>query len=645
MRFRVVCSTEAAEVPRVFYIDGEDVRGLEVLVHDEAAVDLSFMNSGRAPLLVDHLQDRQVGVFDGVALGGGQLVGEGRFSRAERAQDEVLDVRDGIRRNVSVGYIIKKFEVVRRRGQLPLFRVTSWKPFETSILSVPADMGGATIEARSDEQREFTTLVRKAPTVDEEITNEQTEQRGGAITIERPSREDDERRIRDELKKKRVADAKAIRATAAAHNASDLGEESIRSGHSFELFQGILLDFMETVGKADTPLHTPAAQLGMSRKEQQQFSFARILDFMAIDKPTDKDIKKVGFELECSRAVADQLGKPARGVYIPQDMMESQFAPELAQRNAIRNATQQVLTRTHTVGVAADGGNLVGTDHLGGSFIEVLYNSMQVRNLGARVLSGLRGNIQIPRRTAGGGTRWTAEQSAAVTGGNLDIGDSTFDQVPMQPRELTSTSLMTRRLIQQSDPSIEALVRSDLAMAIALAVDSAAINGDNTADPNQPDGIFNAAGTNNISLGTPDGGALTYAQAVEFIRIVMAANALGVGNLGWLMNANGWARGMTISRDPGSGQFLIRDGRFVEHRFEISEQVPSNLVEGASGAVLNGLIFAAWSSLMIGEWGVLELQVDPYTAVATGAVRINAFMTLDIALRYPQAFAFSVDMQ
>ena len=681
VRFETVFSSEAAEVERVFEIDGELVRCLEVLDHSEASVDLSFFRTGRAPLLVDHKRESQVGVLEGARIQGRNGIAEGRFSRSERARDEVLDVTDGIRRNVSVGYDILEIQLEERRGGRPIARVTKWAPLEVSILSVPADQG-ATIAARADEAFTIDTVVRRTrgKTMDEETTTTTTT----TATEERSHQPGEARRTvplepseldAEDITRRERARVKAIRALGAKHQRGDLADAAIDKGLALETFKGILLD---TIADG-VPLEDPAGKLGLSKRERKRYSFLRALEVLSTPAQGRqwKDVqKRCGFELECSSGVFGNLSNDERirrskrgadetSVFVPADALETGFSSEDIERMLLRNTPEalglghlrgwaaareerrgmQEMMRTHSVGTAGLGGNLVGTDHLGGSFIEVLYNSMMVRNLGARVLSGLVGNVQIPRRTAGGSTRWTAELVAAVTGGDLDIGDSTFDQVTLAPHDLTSTSLMSRRLILQSDPSIEALVRSDLAVAIALAVDSAAINGDSATDANQPDGILNIAGVNETSFGAPDGGALTYANAITMIADVMRSNALngGVGGA-WLMNATGWERGMTVERATGTAKFVIDEGQFAGRPFAVSEQVPGNLVEGASGATLSGLIFAAWSQMLIGEWGVLEMQIDPYTAVAAGAVRVNAFFTTDIALRHEDAFSRSVDM-
>src|SRR4030065_637486 len=119
--------------------------------------------------------------------------------------------------------------------------------------------------------------------------------------------------------------------------------------------------------------------------------------------------------------------------------------------------------RDLSVGTAAAGGYLVGTDHLGSEFIDLLRNLMLIRQLGARVLSGLRGSVVIPRRTAGATTYWVTEGSPPTEGAN------TFGQLSLSPKSVAANLDYTRNLLLQSNPSIDSLVNGDLAKGIALA--------------------------------------------------------------------------------------------------------------------------------------------------------------------------------
>ena len=74
----------------------------------------------------------------------------------------------------------------------------------------------------------------------------------------------------------------------------------------------------------------------------------------------------------------------------------------------------------------------------------------------------------------------------------------------------------------------------------------------------------------------------------------------------------------------------------------VSTQVPANLQKG-TGTALKALIFGVWSCLLIGEWGTIDILVDPYTGSSSGNVRVRALLDTDINTRYQQAFAVIKD--
>ena len=127
-RVKIAVSSEAP-VERSF--------GIEILDHNEGSVDLSFLNSGRAPLLLDHDPTKQIGVIESANLDGSarRLRATVRFGKNGLAEEVFGDVTDGIRGNISVGYQINKMDKEGRET----YRATSWTPMEVSVVSIPAD--------------------------------------------------------------------------------------------------------------------------------------------------------------------------------------------------------------------------------------------------------------------------------------------------------------------------------------------------------------------------------------------------------------------------------------------------------------------------------------------------------------------------
>ena len=245
-----------------------------------------------------------------------------------------------------------------------------------------------------------------------------------------------------------------------------------------------------------------------------------------------------GAEAEYNREMERRNGKAAQGVYMPMTALEKR------------------------VNTTTSGNDLVGTDHRADQFIGALRNSLLARRLGVRVLSGLRGNVSIPKHGTSVTHGWVAENSG------LTPSDMTFDNVSMAPKHVGALSEMSRQLIQQSDPSIEALLRDDMSFQLSQAIDKAIIGGGGS---NQPDGVIATLATANGTLATP-----TWAEVLEIIKDVEEANALG--NHAWLMNPGAKAKlraALKVSGDAGAG-FLLENGQMAGYSAYTSNQVPGD---------------------------------------------------------------------
>ncbi len=565
--------------------------GVEILDHRAEAVDLDRLNNGAA-VLVDHERGSQVGVVERAWLGddrkGRATV---RFSKSPKGQEIFDDVQDGIRKLVSVGYRVDDFVLESKTDSgAETYRVTRWQPFEISIVSVPADSSVGVGRALSP------NLGNKTMT-----TNENTADSG----MSRSERRNQNQAIADE--RTRVVEINAI---GEQHGLSDMANAAIRDGLSLARFRKMVLDQLTERGTL-RPAESP--DLGLSRREVENYSFRKAILAQVDPKYAQRE---AGLEMEASRAEADRVGKAPQGLYVP----------------------TEVLRRDLTVGTAADGGNLVATNLLAGSFIDLLRNAMMVRELGATVLDGLRGNIAIPRQSATGTAFWVAEGAAPTE------SQAAFAQVAMEPHTVAGFSDFTRKLLLQSTPDIESLVRRDLAAVIALAIDLAAINGSGTGE--EPEGILNTSGVGSVAIGT-NGGAPTWDHIVDLLSAVANANA-DVGNLAFLTNAK--VRGKLLKTQKFAStdgtpvwETTSDGGRMAGYRAAVSNQVPSDLDKGTSTGVCSAIVFGNWSDLFIGQWSGLDILADPYTFSSSGTIRVVAAQDVDISVRHPQSFAVIAD--
>jgi HK97 family phage major capsid protein/HK97 family phage prohead protease len=542
--------------------------GNEILSHESKAADLSRLNDG-APLLFNHNPDRVIGVVERAYIDGNKRRGYARvrFSRNSFAQEILSDVKDGVLRNVSFGYSIDKME---ERGSGD-FVATAWSPYEISVVSVPADPGVGIGRSLEDDN-----AASAAPTPDPIPSMENTTPDLAVVRAEAA-----------EAERARISD---ITSLCTKHGMEDLGRQMVESGRSIDEARAAVLD------KLNIPQETvtmQAADIGLSEKESRSFSFLRAINYLS--NPTDRSAREAAaFEIEASEAAAAKLGRQSRGITIPQD----------------------VLRRDLNVGTASAGGNLVATDLDAGSFIDLLRNASALDQAGATVLTGLTGNVAIPRQSGAATAYWVAES------GSPTESQQTVDQVSLVPRTVAAYTDFSRRLMIQSSIDVENMVRSDLASVIALKIDAAGLYG--TGSNSEPLGLKNTTG-----IGTEDfaAAAPTFAEVVALESDVATANAL-LGTPVYLMNAAMRGNLKTTKKDAGSGIFIMENGEVNGYRGVLSNQV-------ASG----DLWFGNFADLIIGYFSGLDLMVDPYTHSTSGTVRVVAMQDCDIAIRHPESFS------
>jgi HK97 family phage major capsid protein/HK97 family phage prohead protease len=542
--------------------------GNEILSHEMKAADLSRLNDG-APLLFNHNPDRVIGVVEKAYIDGNKRRGYARvrFSRNAFAQEILSDVKDGVLRNVSFGYSIDKME---ERGSGD-FVATAWSPYEISVVSVPADPGvGIGRSFKTDKP-----AASAAPSHDPIPFMENTAPDLAVVRAEAV-----------EAERTRIAEISALCST---HQMTDLGRQLVESGRSIDEARAAVLD------KLNVPQETvnmSAAEIGLTAQESRKFSFLRAINYLA--NPTDRSAREAAaFEIEASDAAAAKLGRQSRGITIPQD----------------------VLRRDLNVGTASAGGNLVATELDAGSFIDLLRNASALDQAGATVLTGLTGNVAIPRQSGAGTAYWVAES------GSPTESQQTVDQVSLTPKTVAAFTDYSRRLMLQSSIDVENMIRTDLATVLALKIDLSGLYG--TGSNSEPLGLklTTGVGTEDFAADAP-----TFAEVVALESDVATANAL-MGSPVYLMNAAMRGNLKTTKKDAGSGIFIMENGEVNGYPGVLSNQVAAN-----------DLWFGNFADLIIGYFSGLDLMVDPYTHSTSGTIRVVAMQDVDIAVRHPESF-------
>jgi HK97 family phage major capsid protein/HK97 family phage prohead protease len=597
--------------------------GKEILGHGKGEVDLSFLGSGRAPLLVGHWSSDLVGVVESATIGtdrkGRAVV---RFGKSNFAEEIFADVKDGVRTNVSVGYNILKLRLEEEDDdEGRTYRATLWKPLEVSLVAVPADESVGVgreksarnypdvetiIERRSTDPDPDPAAATKGEPMPEtiETTTETRQPAAPAVDVEK---------IQAETRSAEKARVSEIIALGETHGFRTEAMTAIGEGTTVDDFRAFVLEKLNERGYQ--PVNR-GADVGLTDNETRQFSFLRALNALA--NPSDRAAQEAAaFEFECSKAVADQMKRTAQGILVP----------------------LEVLKRDMVVGTDASGGYLVATDLLAANFIELLANRMLTRTLGAITLPGLVGDVAIPKQTGGATAYWVAESGAPTE------STPVLAQLALTPKTCGAFTDISRKLLKQSSIGVEAFVRGDLARTLALALDAAGIAGSGAS--NQPTGILSTTGIGDVAGGT-NGLAPAWSHVVDLETEVSVDNA-DVGALAYLSNAKVRGALKQTEKASGTGLFVWENspeagfGMLNGYRAGVSNQVPSNLDKGTSTGVCSAIVFGNWADLIYGLWGTIDLTVDPYTNSTSGTVRVVALQDADVGVRHPESFAAMQD--
>lgn len=237
--------------------------------------------------------------------------------------------------------------------------------------------------------------------------------------------------------------------------------------------------------------------------------------------------------------------------------------------------------------VSKQGAEVVAEDKL--NILAPIYQNLVMAKAGAQFMTGLVGNVSVPTYS-GATVGWKGEVDAAADGAGK------FDEVELSPKRLTGFIDVSKQFLAQDSASAEALLRADIVRAISNELE-ATILGDAAGTAVKPSGLFNGA----------TAATLTYDGTVD-----MEAKLDGVennGNPSYIVSPSIKATLRKAKSDAGSGQFVYENGEI--------NGIPCYCTKAAKGIVLGD-----FSNYVIGQWGGIDLTVDPYTQAANGKIRI-----------------------
>lgn len=595
--------------------------GREILDVTPESCDLTRLNNGGA-VLVNHNWDDQIGVVTEARIDATTKKARAKvkFSQSERGQEIFQDIQDGIRSLVSVGYIVRQMVLQSVQGDVETHRVTDWQPYEVSLVAVPADSSVGV--GRSVTPAEKTTAERTtAPAASQRqpSLSMPTETQSPSVSVT-PGQDfaSERQRVKDIAGAARVM---AEKYPAHADAIRKLGEKCLETGDGVEVFNRALLNDVLATQQSATPTRQVSADLGLSKKEQAQYSLFRAMRLKAENRPLD------GIELEASRAEAKRLGRDAEGFFVPAEVFSfgrNHLANLHADRVAMLEAMFNRSVRDLSAASPADGGYTVGHTIDTANMVPLLRNASHILTLGARVLTGLTGDVTIPRVLTGSTVYWVSET------GQITSTTPTFGQLVMKPRRIGAVGVLGKQLIIQSSMDVEAFYRETVMADMGVELDRVAINGQGGAEPL---GIMNlpaGARATDVTFG----GAATWAKVVSFETLVETANALGLagGPYAYLTTPAARGKWKTTAKATGAAIFLWEGNEVNGYQARSTNQVPSDKA-----------IFGQFSQILFGEWAGIDLTIDAVTYADKAQIKVTMQKFVDMIVRQGKAFSVSTD--
>ena len=555
--------------------------GIEILDHKPESVRLDRINNGGALLWMHDRYDQRGKVIE-AKLEGDRGVCTVQFSRNPKGEELLNDVEDRVITQVSVGYNIHELVLERKDGDSEFYRITDWEPTEISFVSIAADPTVGV--GRSQENTTYRPVNLKGVSAMEPEVEVTEEQRSAPAPVApKPAA-----RASVPAQPAPVDHAREIAKIGEQYGATDLAMRSIGEGLTVDQFKDKLLDTHKERGAAPEAQST-VFDLGLSDKELQRYSLMNVVRGLASGNLE----KYASYELSLSNEMAERMNKEAQGILLPYEVMGAGM-------------------RTQLVGTAAKGGNLVATELHSEMFIEALRQVSMMGRMGARMLSGLVGNVDIPKQ-AGSATFYWLNEDEDVTDSDVDFG-----LVSMSPRTVAGSVPISRRLIEQTSGEIESLIRNDLMIGLADALDN--------------DLLAAILATSGIGAevigGTAGAPTPTWANIVGMESDVEEANAGGEG-MGYVMRPSMKSVLKTTEKFTGTGKTLWGDDNTV-----------NGYPAGATTQMAAGqILFGRYNQAMIGLWGAVDLVVDKSTKAKSGGTVLRIFQDADNCVRHAGAFS------
>jgi HK97 family phage major capsid protein len=300
-----------------------------------------------------------------------------------------------------------------------------------------------------------------------------------------------------------------------------------------------------------------------------------------------------------------------------------------------------------------------GTGTAGGFIVPIQYTAELIEMLTAReILSQLgvskltnlsAGIIEMPKQTGGATAYWVGE--------NQDITESdlTFGMMTLSPKSVAALVKTSARLLSLSNPSIDTIIKRDIALRMALKIDLAGFRGTGTST--QPRGIANTPGINNVYAGSGAGGTGGNASfdLLQDMQFALEEDNALFGNLGFAWNPVIRRNLLKLkvkefANDTG-GEYIVQPVTpqallaWINYPALSTTQIPTNLTLNA-GTDLTEIYFGNWQEFIMAMWGGIQLMASQETSDAfqKNQTWIRIIQDVDMGVRHAESFCICSDV-
>lgn len=397
----------------------------------------------------------------------------------------------------------------------------------------------------------------------------------------------------------------------------------------------------EVRGIQNSPENAEALKKGIEElkalmRELEQAEAVEAAAQQAADRELDRRQKVAGRPFSLVRYIAGIVAGNLEGIEREVDEMGAREYERLGlvrQGHVIPSAYLRAASGQNYT-TDADGGNL--TEEGERRYLDILKDKLVVAGLGATVLTDLVGTF-------------TAISSSAVQAaweGEADKNELkkvTYSKLTMTPHRSSVSVATTKDLLRQTSFDVEADLLNKITDAHADLLEKAAING--SGSDGEPTGILNTTGIGSVAMGT-NGGAIDWKHIVALETEVNSKNA-NRGRMAYLSNAKVNGALKVTEMATGTARFLLSNEApktLNGYPFDWTNLVPSGLTKGTAASKCSALIFGNFQDLYIGQWGGIDIVVDPYTGARNGEIYLTLNAWNDVKVVEPKSFAAIVDI-